>query len=132
MRKKPSIALKLGTACLLLSGTLICVPDFASAEGGQKQKAIRLGVDPQKYLQNRHRRVQQARQQANIRAATKHRAASPSQDLTNSPDVTDNLSLHPDLADRPGFNEFSHVKGADRQNAQEIMQFLKSFHPQSP
>ena len=111
----------LGASFLLVSGALLCAPT-AQAEPEQAPKSIRLGVDPNKYLQNRHRRVNQARRAAEARATAQQPA------VTGQPEqLTDNLSLHPDLAHRPGFNEFSHLNAEERKNAQEIMQFLKNY-----
>lgn len=111
---------KTHVALVFLGGILFAVPTTCFAET-EPQKSIRLGVDPEKYLQNRHKRVGHVRQKAN----QANNAAVPV--AAGSGGVA--LSLHPDLANRPGFNEFSHLSAEERKNAQEIMQFLKNLQP---
>lgn len=117
----------LGASFLLVSGAFICAP-VAKAETETAPKSIRLGVDPDKYLQNRHRRVHQARRAADARASNVA-VAQPSSgnEFGGNNSQGDGLALHPDLANRPGFNEFSHLNDDERKNAQEIMQFLKNY-----
>lgn len=118
----------LGASFLLVSGALLCTPS-AAAEPAPTPKSIHLGVDPDKYLQNRHRRVSQARRAANARAnavpsSTAPRFGAPRQGAQQG---ASSLAPHPSLADRPGFNEFSRLNPEEQKNAQEIMQFLKKY-----
>jgi len=119
---------------MFVGGALFVVPEPAMAEG-QKQESIRLGVDPNHYLKNRHKRVHRARQQANVRAAApQQRAARPAASNGGSANFGGSngyIGMTPELANRPGFNEFSYLNNEERQDAEEIMQFLKSFQPQA-
>jgi len=111
---------KISAALIFWGGSLFVLPALGFAEESPP-KSIRLGVNPEHYLQHRHKRVD----------AVRHHANQPRPNTPAKTNSTSNaqLSLHPDLANRPGFNEFSHLDPTEQKTAQEIMQFLKNFQP---
>ena len=136
MAKNHSVKMTLGVALLLAGGALLVSSPEARAENEAKApKSIRLGVDPDQYLRNRHKRVHRARHQANLRAGTPPATMRPA-GYQESPSASggtknlDSLNIPKEYAGAPGFNEFSHLSEGEKAQAEEIMQFLKAYQAQ--
>lgn len=139
MAKYSSLMSKWGVALLLVGGALFVPLTNAQAQSAVKPsattkasapKTIRLGVDPDQYLRNRHKRVHRARRQANIRSgstATLQPVAYQKSTTTNKSGRILGSNIPKEYEGAPGFNDFSHLSEDEKAHAEEIMQFLKAY-----
>ena len=137
MRFLDCTSLKYGVALGLLGGAFISTSGEAKAsEPEAAPKSIKLGVDPDQYLKNRHKRVHRVRRQSQSREARRAAAnASGVTTVVESPSSGANefnpTRVPQEWSGAPGFNEFSYLSGAEKEQAEEIMQFLQNFQPQN-
>lgn len=136
MAKNHAVKIKLGVALLLVGGALfVSAPEAMAQSEAKAPKSIRLGVDPDQYLRNRHKRVHRARHQANVRAGSPPATLRPAayQDTASAASKGQNvnsLNIPKEYENAPGFNEFSYLSNEEKAQAEEIMQFLKAYQPQ--
>ena len=121
----------LGVALLLAGGIFFgSMTEAYATEEAPAPKSIKLGVDPDQYLKNRHRRVQRARRTANSRAATRQNFGDNTTTRLENSSI-DVQKINPNLPDAyagaPGFNEFSYLSDAEKDQAGQIMKFLEQY-----
>ena len=120
----------LGVALLLAGGIFFgSMTEVYATEEAPAPKSIKLGVDPDQYLKNRHRRVNRARNAANARN-TYNGVKAPDDDIPPPRGSGLNPNTPEEYAGAPGFNEFSYLSDAEKGQAEEIMKFLKNFQGQ--
>ena len=136
MTNKTLTEISLGAALLVLCSALFVPTSDAEAQDEKDApKSIRLGVDPDQYLRNRHKRVRHARHQANVRAGAdvgQYKPAAYKQPApkANNQQGLNSLNIPKEYENAPGFNEFSHLSPEEKAHAEEIMQFLKAYQTQ--